>query len=208
MHLTITQSYTVCQWSRWYTKFNLVQSRRRKVWPSFRKLALRFRYCQSESISIVEIFQLSLIKQLEWSFFFYFTRTSTHTQDLVKKMLFVDPKKRYKAIDVLNHSFIRNRDLLPSHLLSHQEPSLIKANMGRVFDAINVPPLINLEPVNTSELARRRAKRRSISIHWSLKNDLKLTNYIQTCHNQIKYSPSFAFLPFLIFRQHLCHHNN
>lgn len=76
-------------------------------------------------------------------------------------MLLVDPKIRYRAKNVLNHDFIHQRDQLSNESLSHQEPSLIKANMGRVFEAVNVPPPINLEPVNQSKLAKRRAERKS-----------------------------------------------
>lgn len=76
-------------------------------------------------------------------------------------MLLVDPKQRYRARNVLNHDFIKNRHALSSETLSHQEPSLIKENMGRVFKAVNVPPPINLEPVNQSKLAKRRAESRS-----------------------------------------------
>ncbi|XP_053202738.1 ribosomal protein S6 kinase alpha-1-like isoform X2 [Panonychus citri] len=88
-------------------------------------------------------------------------RVSETAKDLVSKMLLVDPKIRYRAKNVLNHDFIHQRDQLSNESLSHQEPSLIKANMGRVFEAVNVPPPINLEPVNQSKLAKRRAERKS-----------------------------------------------
>ncbi|XP_025016419.1 ribosomal protein S6 kinase alpha-2 isoform X2 [Tetranychus urticae] len=88
-------------------------------------------------------------------------RVSETAKDLVSKMLLVDPKIRYRAENVLNHDFIRKRDKLSDASLSHQEASLIKANMGRVFEAVNVPPPINLEPVNQSKLAKRRAERKS-----------------------------------------------
>jgi serine/threonine protein kinase len=78
-------------------------------------------------------------------------------------MLHVDPKQRYRAIDVLNHDWIKYRNQLPETVLSHQEISVIKANMGLVFSAINKPSPISLDPVKTSDLARRRANRRSKS---------------------------------------------
>jgi hypothetical protein len=78
-------------------------------------------------------------------------------------MLHIDPKQRYKAADVLNHDWIRCRNQLPETALSHQELSVIKANMGLVFEAINKPTSISLDPVKTSDLARRRANRASRS---------------------------------------------
>ena len=74
-------------------------------------------------------------------------------------MLCIDPKERYLTSKILNHPFIRNVEVLSDMRLPHQEPSLIKANVGRVFKAINSPQTINLAPVNASELARRRANR-------------------------------------------------
>lgn len=75
-------------------------------------------------------------------------------------MLLVDPKQRYRARDVLSHDFVKNRHALSTQTLAHQESSLIKENMGRVFKAVNVPPPINLDPVNQSKLAIRRAEKR------------------------------------------------
>ncbi|RWS17163.1 ribosomal protein S6 kinase 2 beta-like isoform X1 [Dinothrombium tinctorium] len=89
---------------------------------------------------------------------------SSSAKHLVKKMLFVDPKKRYRANDILKHPFITQKNELPNHSLPHQDASLIKANMGLVFNAINAPSPINLEPVDKSLLARRRANRRSKSL--------------------------------------------
>ncbi|XP_074601761.1 ribosomal protein S6 kinase II isoform X2 [Brevipalpus obovatus] len=88
-------------------------------------------------------------------------RVSKTAKDLVSKMLLVDPKVRYRARQVLKHDFICKRDELSKECLSYQEPSLIKSNMGKVFEAVNVPPPINLEPVTQSKLAKRRAERRS-----------------------------------------------
>lgn len=78
-------------------------------------------------------------------------------------MLHVDPKKRYRAVDVLNHEWIRSRNQLPETALTHQELSVIKANMGLVFEAINKPTPFSLESVGASTLARRRANRTSRS---------------------------------------------
>ncbi|RWS23487.1 ribosomal protein S6 kinase alpha-2-like isoform X4, partial [Leptotrombidium deliense] len=92
------------------------------------------------------------------------TSISPTAKHLVKKMLFVDPKKRYRAVDVLKHPFITRKNDLPNHSLPHQDASIIKANMGLVFEAINVTSPISLEPVNKSFLAKRRANRRSKSL--------------------------------------------
>ena len=78
-------------------------------------------------------------------------------------MLHVDPKQRYRAIDVLNHEWIKCRNQLPETALTHQELSVIKANMGLVFEAINKPTPFSLDPVGASKLARRRANRNSQS---------------------------------------------
>lgn len=78
-------------------------------------------------------------------------------------MLHIDPKQRYRAVDVLNHDWVVHRNQLPTKALPHQEASVIKANMGLVFKALNQPSPLNLDPVTGSSLARRRANRRSKS---------------------------------------------
>lgn len=80
-------------------------------------------------------------------------------QNLVTKMLHVDPKQRCKASDILKHPFILNRDLLPEVLIPHEikDVSKVKENVGRVFKALNAPSPLNLYPVVESNLAKRRA---------------------------------------------------
>lgn len=80
-------------------------------------------------------------------------------QNLVTKMLHVDPKQRCKASDILKHPFILNRDLLPQVLIPHEikDVSKVKENVGRVFKALNAPSPLNLFPVVESNLAKRRA---------------------------------------------------
>ena len=84
-----------------------------------------------------------------------------YNQDLVTKMLHMDPTKRYKAQEILNHDWIKRRDMLPKRELAHTnvDPKLIRAHMSLVFDAITKPVPISLNPVKTSELAKRRANR-------------------------------------------------
>ncbi len=47
-------------------------------------------------------------------------------QDLVQKMLHVDPQKRVSLQQVLNHSWIAHRDQLPQLKLTLQEAALVK----------------------------------------------------------------------------------
>ncbi|UYV81796.1 RPS6KA2 [Cordylochernes scorpioides] len=80
-----------------------------------------------------------------------------------KKMLHVDPKQRYCAADILSHEWVCGREKLPSLPLSHSAPThQVKAAVATTFRLLNnchpTPP--SLEPVDASELARRRAKSR------------------------------------------------
>ena len=77
-------------------------------------------------------------------------------------MLHVDPKKRCKAVDILRHPFITERESLSTNRIWHGRDShLVKEEMGRIFQALNVPPSLSLDPVVKSNLAKRRANRRS-----------------------------------------------
>ncbi|KAH9400285.1 Ribosomal protein S6 kinase alpha-2 [Tyrophagus putrescentiae] len=89
---------------------------------------------------------------------------SDQAKDLVTKMLHMDPTKRYKAAEILNHDWVRRRDLLPKRELTHRpvDPKVLRANMSLVFDAITKPVPISLNPVRSSELAKRRANRSSM----------------------------------------------
>lgn len=90
-------------------------------------------------------------------------------KDLVTKMLHMDPTKRLKAVDILNHKWIKQRDKLPYNSLpQNTDPKVIRASMSLVFEVINKPLVIPLNPVKTSELAKRRAKRNSFQ---SVKNE-------------------------------------
>jgi p90 ribosomal S6 kinase len=85
---------------------------------------------------------------------------SSTAKNLVEKMLHVDPKQRYRAIDVLRHPFITERLSLPTRILHHERDSRrVKEDVGRIFDALNAPPSLNLNPVVQSSLAKRRANR-------------------------------------------------
>ena len=73
----------------------------------------------------------------------------------------MDPTKRYKASEILNHDWVKHRDALPKRELVHTnvDPRMVRANMSLVFDAITKPVPISLNPVKTSELAKRRANK-------------------------------------------------
>lgn len=92
---------------------------------------------------------------------------SNLAKSLTQKMLYIDPKKRYRADDVLKDDFIELKKFLPTVNLTttNKEPlNVIKENMGRVFNAINVGApntIVQLDPVLKSDLARRRAKNKS-----------------------------------------------
>jgi len=88
------------------------------------------------------------------------TRVSPTAKNLVEKMLHVDPKQRYRAADVLRHAFISERLSLPTRILHHERDSKqVKEDVGRIFEALNAPPSLSLNPVVQSSLAKRRANR-------------------------------------------------
>lgn len=98
---------------------------------------------------------------------------SLDAKDLVRQMLQMDPAKRLKANDILEHRWIRRREELStsnavSISINQQrrviDPVVIRANMNIVLDVINKPVAIALNPVRSSGLAKRRAQNRSISI--------------------------------------------
>lgn len=105
------------------------------------------------------------------------------TQDLVWKMLHVDPHQRLTAAQVLRHPWIVQKDQLPKYQLRRQDaPHLVKVRLGgghaceygsiismvtdggpvsqgamaATYSALNrnVPPV--LEPVGSSTIAQRR----------------------------------------------------
>lgn len=79
-------------------------------------------------------------------------------QDLVTRMLELDPIKRITAAGILNHKWITEKEQLPTHQLIFSDSDLVKANMSLVFDAIKKPVPLILKPIETSCLAKRRAK--------------------------------------------------
>lgn len=58
------------------------------------------------------------------------TSLSMCLQDLVSKMLHVDPHQRLTAKQVLQHPWITQKDKLPQSQLSHQDLQLVKVGMN------------------------------------------------------------------------------
>lgn len=82
---------------------------------------------------------------------------STEAKDLVQKMMHLDPNRRPTASQVLQHNWIQHRNVLPTHRLPLQEPSVVKGAMAATYHAMSQSPRPpHLMPVFTSELAQRR----------------------------------------------------
>jgi len=80
---------------------------------------------------------------------------------LVTRMLDVDPRRRPTAQQVVTHSWIQNRDTLPSHSIPIDCPPTLKSAIQATYTAISQSPKAPpLGPVVQSELARRRQRSR------------------------------------------------
>uniref|UniRef100_A0A8C1K5X7 non-specific serine/threonine protein kinase n=1 Tax=Cyprinus carpio TaxID=7962 RepID=A0A8C1K5X7_CYPCA len=85
-------------------------------------------------------------------------------QDIVTKMLHVDPHQRLTAPLVLRHPWIVNRDQLSQSQLIRQDVQLVKGAMAATYSALNRSPQApKLEPVLSSCLAQRRGMKRLTS---------------------------------------------
>uniref|UniRef100_A0AAQ5YWN0 non-specific serine/threonine protein kinase n=1 Tax=Amphiprion ocellaris TaxID=80972 RepID=A0AAQ5YWN0_AMPOC len=93
-----------------------------------------------------------------------YTANFVAPEDLVSKMLHVDPHQRLTAGQVLRHPWVTHRDQLPKYTLNRQDaPHLVKGAMAATYSALNrnVPPV--LEPVGCSTLAQRRGMKKITS---------------------------------------------
>ncbi|NXY75126.1 KS6A3 kinase, partial [Glareola pratincola] len=86
-----------------------------------------------------------------------FTLSFGGLEDLVSKMLHVDPHQRLTAAQVLSHPWIVHCDQLPQYQLNRQDaPHLVKGAMAATYSALNRNQSPVLEPVGRSTLAQRR----------------------------------------------------
>lgn len=86
--------------------------------------------------------------------------SSPSPQDLVQKMLHMDPNQRPTASQVLQHPWVTNRASLPDSKLAVKDTSL-KRTVEATFSALTKPSTPKLDPVGLSDLAQRRQKRKS-----------------------------------------------
>ncbi|CAO2624166.1 Ribosomal protein S6 kinase alpha-3 [Lemmus lemmus] len=86
-----------------------------------------------------------------------YTANFVAPEDLVSKMLHVDPHQRLTAALVLRHPWIVHWDQLPQYQLNRQDaPHLVKGAMAATYSALNRNQSPILEPVGRSTLAQRR----------------------------------------------------
>ncbi|KAM6140165.1 ribosomal protein S6 kinase alpha-3 isoform 2-T2 [Pterocles gutturalis] len=86
-----------------------------------------------------------------------YTANFVAPEDLVSKMLHVDPHQRLTAAQVLSHPWIVHCDQLPQYQLNRQDaPHLVKGAMAATYSALNRNQSPVLEPVGRSTLAQRR----------------------------------------------------
>ncbi|XP_035206505.1 ribosomal protein S6 kinase 2 alpha-like, partial [Stegodyphus dumicola] len=90
---------------------------------------------------------------------------SSIAKDLVGKMLDVNPKRRCRSSDVLQHMFIRARRFLPESKLKFKDIQAVKVAVNATFRAMNISPRSpKLLPVQASELARRRQIKKGFQV--------------------------------------------
>lgn len=86
---------------------------------------------------------------------------SNEAKDLVKRMLNLDPRQRISASNILKHPWFLNTDNLPDIKLALKATENVKTHLDAAFKifspALNFTPLLNLSPVVSSNLAKRRA---------------------------------------------------
>ncbi|KAH0503142.1 Ribosomal protein S6 kinase alpha-1 [Microtus ochrogaster] len=89
-----------------------------------------------------------------------YTANFVAPEDLVSKMLHVDPHQRLTAKQVLQHPWITQKDKLPQSQLSHQDLQLVKGAMAATYSALNsTKPTPQLKPIESSVLAQRRVRK-------------------------------------------------
>merc|ERR1719336_2824601 len=85
---------------------------------------------------------------------------STTAKDLVRQMLDVDPSMRLTTNQILNHSWMTSRNVLPTTNLLRQDSHHLKAAVNATFSALRnqSPQIPTVGAIGQSELARRRKR--------------------------------------------------
>lgn len=74
-------------------------------------------------------------------------------------MLDVDPRRRITAQKIISHSWIAKRDKLNNSKLERKGKNSIKKMVEATFSALNISTPVELAPVQSSFLARRRKQK-------------------------------------------------
>jgi len=78
-------------------------------------------------------------------------------------MLNMDPRLRITAENIKKHQWMNNIDYLPDVKLNLQDPDNVKGALAAAFKLFNPEkffgPMLNLSPVVSSNLAKRRANK-------------------------------------------------
>uniref|UniRef100_A0A8D3DH50 non-specific serine/threonine protein kinase n=1 Tax=Scophthalmus maximus TaxID=52904 RepID=A0A8D3DH50_SCOMX len=90
-----------------------------------------------------------------------YTATFMAPEDIVIKMLHVDPHQRLTAPQVLRHPWIVERDQLSDRALTRQDSVTVKGALSATYSALRrCAPSPVLEPVQSSSLAQRRGMKK------------------------------------------------
>lgn len=88
---------------------------------------------------------------------------SFDAKDLVKRMLNLDPRQRISSSNILKHPWITNSETLPDIKLAIQDGDNVKGALTAAFKLFSAEnffgPMLNLSPVVSSSLAKRRANK-------------------------------------------------
>ncbi|CAL2029055.1 unnamed protein product [Caenorhabditis brenneri] len=86
---------------------------------------------------------------------------SEDAKDLVKKMLNVDPNRRVSAKQAKQHKWIGQKDVLPDRPIQEEHVGAldmknVKVALEQTYKALSSAPSVQLRPVGSSALAKRR----------------------------------------------------
>lgn len=179
----IFQFYTICQRTRRHSRRDSESDRERTLYSDRRQLGRGVWCCQSRPWPHPHPHSHSNRSDRV----FIFSHVWFSMQDLVSKMLHVDPHQRLTAKQVLKHPWIIQRDKLPNSQLQHQDAKLVKVSqpwgsyiyyiehkwwsitsptlssqgaMAATYSALkSSQPPPELKPIESSFLAQRRVKK-------------------------------------------------